>query len=212
MSCRSPPILRRCSRKGDAVDQDLKLELWQFRQDVVSASQDIAAKIRPILPEGIAEPAAIYYHPDGSSGLLALAEALAILTTPVIEQLCALGVQVDQLTNLIANPEATRADELYRRAVKAFSFEWLEESANDARLALDADPYHFGAYYLLGRIAIRGQQPAAAGTSFAKAARYAAPSQPKLAATAALAGMHCYRGPGGIPRRQPDSAPAPWQP
>jgi hypothetical protein len=174
---------------------DFDVELWRFREDVIAAAQEVGLSVGAEISRQTQELS------DGHAamwgGLFALAEALPTLSAPVVEQLCALGVQVDQLANLIANPEATRAGELYRRAVKAFSFEWLDEAETDARLASDADPYHFGAYYLLGRIAVRKQRPKEAGASFAKAARYAAPVEPKVAVTAALSGMHCYRGAGG---------------
>jgi hypothetical protein len=174
------------------VEGDLELELWRLRQDVVNAASDI----------GLTIGAAIQGMPSGGppesrdyvwGGLLALAETLPVLSASIVQQLSILGGKVDELTNLVANPEATRADELYRRAVNAFANDWAEEAAVDARLAVEADPYHFGAHYLLGGIAMTERESVEAGACFARAARYAAPKKPQVAVAAALASIHSYR-------------------
>jgi hypothetical protein len=176
---------------------DLGLELWTFRQDVVEASQQVGLTVADELRQQTRELSNA--HEAMWGGVFALAEALPNLSAPIIEQLCALGIQIEKLTDLIANPEATRADELYRRSVMAFTNQWLDEAGRDALLAIEADPYHYGAYYLLGRIAVLQNRPIDAGQFFATSARYAAPVDPKVAVTAALAAIHSYRGQGGDP-------------
>ncbi len=174
---------------------DLNLELWTFRQDVVAASQEVGLTIADGLRQQTSELSQA--HEAMWGGVVALAEALPHLSAPMIEQLSALGVKIEKLADLIANPEATRADELYRRCVKAFTHDWLDEARRDATSATEADPYHYGAYYLLGRIAILQDRPMEAGQFFSTSARYAAPDNPKFALTAALDAIHSFRSPDG---------------
>ena len=181
------------------MDSDLERELWRVRQSMAEAADDIGFTITSALSE---VGAAGNRHDDAWRGILALTEASTNLSAAIVEQISRLGAKVEELTNLVANPQTTRADELYRRALTAFSDDWVEESAADAAAAVEADPYHWGAHYLLAEIAVREANHLAAGASFAKAARYAAPRNPHIAAIAALASIHSFRA---VPGRTVDA-------
>src|SRR4029453_12650072 len=95
-----------------------------------------------------------------------LVDALPTMTASIVDQLCATSGQLANLTTLVEDPEAVRANQLFARAMMAFGHGWLQESARDARSALERDPYHFGAYYLLGRVLAQQGEIEAAAVAF----------------------------------------------
>lgn len=168
---------------GVRLDQNLELALWSLQERVVSA----------IGTSGIGRGMwAAADRENGAELLLPLIDNLGDLMAEAVTLLAQQTAQLQGITELLANPEETRAAEFYKRGEKALNSDWLDEALVDLNRAIEASPFHYPSYLLLGRLHLRQGQLSDAATAFTKALRYAGPQDSLAAAGAGVSALGLF--------------------
>ncbi len=122
----------------------------------------------------------------------------AAVTKDGFEHLCAALAQqskvLERIRDLIRNPKATEADELYRRGLRALRAGWFAEAVTELQQAVTINPYAPLAQFSLGVALGAHNEPESAAEAFRRAVRYSSdsPSLNGLAAGAAILGARAF--------------------
>jgi len=93
----------------------------------------------------------------------------------LVNQFNDLNSYVAELSQMIANPLATAAQELASRGMKALSRGWVDEAVADLNGAIEKDPYSVAGHYFLACALAEQGETEAALKQFTFAERYAEP-------------------------------------
>jgi tetratricopeptide (TPR) repeat protein len=119
--------------------------------------------------------------------------AVADWTLPEIaEHLALTADRLGGIEQMLASPTETAATEYYRRGSSALASGWLEEAESDLSEAVRLYPYNSNAWFNLGVVRQRSDS-AESADAFVRSARYAATTDPGLAARAVLVGSSIFR-------------------
>jgi tetratricopeptide (TPR) repeat protein len=165
------------------VDQNLELALWNLQERVVDAigTSDMGRGMW-----------AAADRESGAELLLPLIDNLGDLMAEAVTLLAQQTAQLKGITELLANPEETRAAEFYKRGEKALNSDWFDEALVDLNRAIEASPFHYPSYLLLGRLHLRQDQLSDAATAFTKTLRYAGPQDSLAAAGAGVSALGLF--------------------
>ena len=113
----------------------------------------------------------------------------------IAEHLAATAERLGGIEQMLANPTETAAAEFYRRGSYALACGWLEEAEQDLSEAVRLYPYNPRSWFNLG-VGRQRAESIEAAAAFTRCARYATPTDPRLAARAVLLGSYMYRAHG----------------
>lgn len=113
--------------------------------------------------------------------LAALGSLLGVAAGSITAEIGKSNIFLAGIDDTLRNPQATAADERYRRGMTALKRMWTDDAINELRASIEANPYFAPAHAYLGiALSAEGRDDQAI-EAFQRATKYATPDEPQIA-------------------------------
>ena len=180
------------------------LELRLYRERLLQANTEAvsrADRVVALMQDGLAQSTSANAEISRMAGytdaigrdVAALASAFDWYVPQMLEELATVSAGIGAVAELLANPSATAAAELYRRGCYALESGWSAEAIRDLTESIDKYPYNPSAWFKLALAHPPSADPTSAIQCLRACVRYGVRTDKVTAASALLAASSLLR-------------------
>lgn len=118
--------------------------------------------------------------------LASLGSMLGVAASKITAEISRSNTFLAAIDDTLRNPQATAADERYRRGITALRKNWTDDAVTELSASIEANPYFAPAHAYLGIALSSEGQDDQAIEAFKRATKYATPDEPQIATGCAL--------------------------